>query len=126
MFLGHASFIFSQQCATRCIVKGEAQKCPLFQTSDILGVFDFLRIACSLGIPQTPLVNPLVFTMPLVSTLLIKESEKRVSSDFQTLFGPFGDSEAYSFGDFGGLQCGGPEAGRLFFIEGEGAPEQGP
>ena len=35
---------------TRCIVKGEAQKSPL--TGDFLGVVDFLRSACSLGIPQ--------------------------------------------------------------------------
>ena len=35
---------------TRCIVKGEAQKSPLFWRFS--GVFDFLRIACSLGIPQ--------------------------------------------------------------------------
>ena len=35
---------------TRCIVKGEAQKSPLFWRFS--GVFDFLRIACSLGILQ--------------------------------------------------------------------------
>ena len=34
---------------TRCIVKGEAQKSPLFWR--FFGVFDFLRSACSLGIP---------------------------------------------------------------------------
>ena len=38
---------------TRCIVKGEAQKSPLFWRFS--GVFDFLRIACSLGIPQEDL-----------------------------------------------------------------------
>ena len=35
---------------TRCIVKGEAQKSPFFWRFS--GVFDFLRIACSLGTPQ--------------------------------------------------------------------------
>ena len=35
---------------TRCIVKGEVHKSPLFWR--FWGVFDFLRIACSLGIPQ--------------------------------------------------------------------------
>ena len=35
---------------TRCIVKGEAQKSPLFWRFS--GAFDFLRIACSLRIPQ--------------------------------------------------------------------------
>ena len=35
---------------TRCIVKGEAQKTPLFWRFS--GGFDFLRSACSLGIPQ--------------------------------------------------------------------------
>ena len=34
---------------TRCIVKGEAQKNPLFWRF-FLEVFDFLRTACSLGI----------------------------------------------------------------------------
>ena len=38
---------------TRCIVKGEAQKSPLFWRFS--GGFDFLRIACSLGIPQANL-----------------------------------------------------------------------
>ena len=35
---------------TRCIVKANRQKNPLFWRFS--GVFDFLRIACSLGIPQ--------------------------------------------------------------------------
>ena len=35
---------------TRCIVKGEAQKSPLFWRFS--GGFDFLRISSSLGIPQ--------------------------------------------------------------------------
>ena len=35
---------------TRCIVKGEAQKVHF--SGDFLGFFDFLRIACSVGIPQ--------------------------------------------------------------------------
>ena len=35
---------------TRCIVKGEAQKSPLFWRFS--RDFDFLRVACSLGIPQ--------------------------------------------------------------------------
>ena len=38
---------------TRCIVKGEAQKSPLFWR--LSGAFDFLRSACSIGIP---LENP--------------------------------------------------------------------
>ena len=42
------TYFYSVQ--TRCIVKGEAQKNPLFWRFS--GVFDFLRIACSLGIPQ--------------------------------------------------------------------------
>ena len=52
-------------------------------SGDFLGLFDFPRITCSLGIPQetfkfnkipdfyNTLVNPLVFTMHLVCTLLI-------------------------------------------------------
>ena len=74
---------FINSVQTRCIVEGEAQKSPL--SSNFLGGCAFLRIACSLGIPlknpfkfnikspilQTPLVHPLVFTMPLVCTLLI-------------------------------------------------------
>ena len=40
---------------TRCVVKAEAQKSPL--SGGFLGVFDFLRIACSLGIPQENLQN---------------------------------------------------------------------
>ena len=35
---------------TRCIVKGEAQKSPL--SGVFFGGGDFLRSACSLGIPQ--------------------------------------------------------------------------
>ena len=35
---------------TRCIVKGEAQKSPLFWR--FTGVLDFLRSACLLGFPQ--------------------------------------------------------------------------
>ena len=67
-------------------------------SGDFLGVFDFLRIACSLGIPQdnplnlikfrflqTPLVKPPVFTMHLVCTLLIKHP-KNFSIK---AFGPF-------------------------------------
>ena len=37
---------------TRCIVKGEAQKSPLFWRFSGGLNSDFLRIACSLGIPQ--------------------------------------------------------------------------
>ena len=65
------------------LVKGEAQKNPHFLRFS--GVFDFLRSACSLGIPhrntvqfdknrrflQIPLLDPLVLTMHLVCTLLI-------------------------------------------------------
>ena len=40
---------------TRCIVKGEAQKSPLFWRFS--GGFDFLRIACSLRIPQKKPLN---------------------------------------------------------------------
>ena len=36
---------------TRCIVKGRGSGKVHF-SGDFLGVFDFLRIACSLGIPQ--------------------------------------------------------------------------
>ena len=43
-------FDFFNSVQTRCIVKGEAQKSPLFWRFS--GGFDFLRIACSLGIPQ--------------------------------------------------------------------------
>ena len=35
---------------TRCIVKARLRK--IHFSGDFLGVFDFLRIACSLGIPQ--------------------------------------------------------------------------
>ena len=35
---------------TRCIVKGEARKVHF--SGEFLGVFDFLKSACSLGIPQ--------------------------------------------------------------------------
>ena len=41
---------FFNSVQTRCIVKGEAQKNPLFWRFSV--GFDFLRIACSLGIPQ--------------------------------------------------------------------------
>ena len=40
---------------TRRIVKGEAQKCPL--SGNFLGVFDFLRSACSLRIPLNTLLT---------------------------------------------------------------------
>ena len=59
-------------------------------SGDFLGVFAFLRSACSLGIPQedleilenlrfsqTPLVNPLVFAMHLVCTLLKKKTQPK-------------------------------------------------
>ena len=35
---------------TRCIGEGEAQK--IHFSGDFLGAFDFLRVACSLGIPH--------------------------------------------------------------------------
>ena len=44
------SFATFNSVQTRCIVKGEAQKSPLCW--QFLGAFDFLRIACSLGIPR--------------------------------------------------------------------------
>ena len=37
---------------TRCIVKGEAHARKVHFSGDFLGAFAFLRIACSLGIPQ--------------------------------------------------------------------------
>ena len=40
----------SNRMQTRCIVNGEAQRSPLF--GRFSGVFDFLRSAFSLGIPQ--------------------------------------------------------------------------
>ena len=43
------ALINSVQTLTRCIVKGEAQKSHF--SGDFLRGFDFLRIACSLGIP---------------------------------------------------------------------------
>ena len=43
-------FVFINSVQTGCIVKGEALKSPLFW--QFSGGFDFLRIACSLGIPQ--------------------------------------------------------------------------
>ena len=43
-------FLWFNSVETRCIVKGEAQKSPLFWRFS--GVFDLLRIACSLGIPK--------------------------------------------------------------------------
>ena len=39
----------SNSVRTRCIVKGAAQKSPLFWS--FLGLLNFLRSACSLGIP---------------------------------------------------------------------------
>ena len=57
---------------TRCIVKGEAQKSPLFWRFS--GGFDFLRIACSLGIPQDNPSNliksPIFSNTPCKSTCL--------------------------------------------------------
>ena len=61
--------VFANNVRTRCIVKGEAQKSPLFWRFS--GVFDFLRIACSLGILQTPLLNSLVFTMHLAHWIFV-------------------------------------------------------
>ena len=53
-FYGRADFsevkVNFSNVQTRCIVKGEAQKSPLFWRFS--GVFDFLRIACSVGIPK--------------------------------------------------------------------------
>ena len=70
---------------TRCIVKGEAQKNPLFWrfsgsfwfSQDRLFSRNSTRNPLNLiksPILQTPLVNPLVFTIHLVCTLLITEA----------------------------------------------------
>ena len=57
---------------TRCSVKGETQKSPLFWRFS--GVFDFLRIACSLGIPQENLKfnikSPIFTNTPCKSTCI--------------------------------------------------------
>ena len=47
----HSNMAQINSVQTRCIAKGEAQKSPLF-LAIFWGVFDFLRLACSLGIPQ--------------------------------------------------------------------------
>ena len=84
----------------RGIVKDEAQKNPFFVFLLGGGDFEFIRSACSLGIPlenteiswnrrflQTSLVDPLVFTMPLVCTRLIEGSfDKRILIDLPAPF----------------------------------------
>ena len=64
---------------TRCIVKKAKGLRKVRFSGDFLGVSDFLRIACSLGIPQKKTFKfnkipdfyerPFVFTMHLVCTL---------------------------------------------------------
>ena len=57
---------------TRCIVKPRLRKVHF--SGDFLGVFDFLRIACSLGIPQENPLNliksPIFANAPCKTTCL--------------------------------------------------------
>ena len=57
LFFTEKCFVASlNNIQTRCIVKGEAQKNPLFWRFS-WGFWFFLRIACSLGIPQENLLK---------------------------------------------------------------------
>ena len=96
-----ASSVFETVLLTVCKL-GALSKARLRKvhfSGDFLGVFDFLRIACSLGIPQgkplnlikppiftNALVKPPVFAMHLVCTLLILS---------ETVFGPFPSQKGY-------------------------------
>ena len=99
---------FVNSVQTRCIVKARLRKVHF--SGDFLGVFDFLRIACSLGIPQetfkfskipffpnAPCKTTCLYNAPSMHTVDFGICETKM--DQNGPFGPFWPKEVY-FGTF--------------------------
>ena len=91
---------FFNSVQTRCIVKGEAQKSPLFWRFS--ESFDFLRIACSLGIPKENLQiqKTLIFTNTPCKSTCLYNAPSMHTVDFSALKGSFWQTRAHWLAGF--------------------------